>query len=68
MTYGIHILGGLSDLVNKYVSGYDILYVQAAYNYDIKWFNAENIDEIIYFHIQRILFDLITKNNRNYII
>ena len=36
----------MSNLVNKYVSGYDILYVQAAYQY-IEWFKAENVDEIM---------------------
>ena len=45
MTYGIHILT-MNNFVNKYVSGYDILYVQAAYQY-IEWFKAENVDEIM---------------------
>ena len=45
MTYGIHIFGLTNNLKN-YVSGYDILYVQAAYQY-LNWFEDKNEEEII---------------------
>ena len=45
MTYGIHNLA-IRDSVKNYISGYDILCVQAAYQY-IEWFNEPNKDKII---------------------
>ena len=45
MTYGIHNYQ-TKDLVKKYINGYDILYVQAAYQY-MEWFNGTKFNEII---------------------
>ena len=45
MTYGIHNYQ-TKNLVNKYVNGYDILYVQAAYQY-LEWFQEAKFEEII---------------------
>ena len=45
MTYGIHNYQTKS-LVKKYINGYDILYVQAAYQY-LEWFPEAKFDEII---------------------
>ena len=45
MTYGIHNYQ-TKNLVKKYINGYDILYVQAAYQY-LEWFQEANFEEII---------------------
>ena len=47
MTYGIHNINKKQLIVKNYVSGYDIMYIQAAYQY-INWFNKkDNIENII---------------------
>lgn len=45
MTYGIHNYQ-TKDLVNKYINGYDILYVQAAYQY-MEWFSDADLNKIL---------------------
>ena len=45
MTYGIHNYKNKYQ-IKKYVNGYDILYVQAAYQY-MEWFQEGNFKEII---------------------
>lgn len=41
MTYGIHNINKKQLIVKSYISGYDIMYIQAAYQY-ISWFNKKD--------------------------